>query len=200
MTTKIRNFKIIRSSNCVFSFRRMIFFYIPIERMHHQVKFVFILIIWPMSFTVLSWLKDHLGCGLVNVCVLTLLHTTHKQQEESFQVIGQMRRITSSVWLTHGPRPFRKSRHVLEPWVIGRSLAHHHSLSVASFVFIFGLLHSSPDDDIDLPPLFFFFVEEFWSVKEMNLHHHSHIIGQALIQYHLTIQPLLRNIRGLCST
>ena len=51
-----------------------------------------------------------------------------------------MRRITSSVWLTHGPRPFRKSRHVLEPWVIGRSLAHHHSLSVASFVFIFGLL------------------------------------------------------------
>ena len=134
--------------------------------MHHQVKFVFILIIWPMNFTVLSWLKDHLGCGLVNVCVLTLLHTTHKQQEESFQVIGQMRRITSSVWLTHGPRPFRKSRHVLEPWVIGRSLAHHHSLSVASFVFIFGLLHSSPDDDIDLPPLLFFFVEEFWSVKK----------------------------------
>ena len=201
MTTKIRNFKIIRSSNCGFSFRRMIFFYIPIERMHHQVKFVFILIIWPMNFTVLSWLKDHLGCGLVNVCVLTLLHTTHKQQEESFQVIGQMRRITSSVWLTHGPRPFRKSRHVLEPWVIGRSLAHHHSLSVASFVFIFGLLHSSPDDDIDLPPLLFFFC---WRIlirkrNEFTPSFTHHWTGPDPISSY-NIQPLLRNMSGLCST
>ena len=111
----------------------------------------------------------------MSVCVLTLLHTTHKyhhiskeqQQEESFQVIGQMRRITSSVWLTHGPRPFRKSRHVLEPWVIGRSLAHHHSLSVASFVFIFGLLLSSPWWWYRSAP-FWFFCSRILICKRMN--------------------------------
>ena len=196
MTMKIRNCRIIRSSNCCFfSEGWSSFIFLKIAASSDEICIKYILI------------PDHLTQEFYSlilrlsrwVCVLTLLHTTHKyhhvskeqQQEESFQVIGQMRRITSSVWLTHGPRPFRKSRHVLEPWVIGRSLAHHHSLSVASFVFIFGLLLSSPDDDIDLPP-FFFVVEEFWSVKN-ELHHHSHIIGQALIQYRLTIYKYIHS-------
>ena len=151
MTMKIRNCRIIRSSNCCFFQRDDLLLY-SLRQLLHQMKFVlsisWFLIIWPKNFTVLS-------CGLVDecVCVLTLLHTTHKyhhvskeqQQEESFQVIGQMRRITSSVWLTHGPRPFR------EVQTRPRTLSNWEVVSAPSFSFCCQLcLHFWPPSLLSL--------------------------------------------------
>ena len=94
-------------------------------------------------------------------------HISHKQQEESFQVIGQMRRITSSVWLTHGPRPFR------EVQTRPRTLSNWEVVSAPSFSFCCQLcLHFWPPSLLSWwwyrSAPFWFFCSRILICKRMN--------------------------------